>query len=42
MALLLALVVVLTTGWFPHAQQGTAQHAPIAHPADTVGGMSGG
>jgi hypothetical protein len=42
MALLLALVVALTAGWFPHAAHAATHHAPIAHPADTVGGMSGG
>jgi hypothetical protein len=42
MALLLALVVALTAGWFPHVTHSASHHARIAHPADTVGGMSGG
>lgn len=41
MAILLALIVALTPGWFPHS---TAPHhsAPVVHPLDTVGGMGGG
>jgi hypothetical protein len=42
MAILLALVVALTAGWFPHSPQTSMHHHPTVHPADTVGGMSGG